>query len=168
MEINFLVVLLAALVPMVMGFIWYNPKVFGTAWMAAAEMSDDKMKNPPMAKIFILSFVFALMLALSMLPMVIHQFGMFSMVADELQSGDTTSAAAQWFQSSMDAYGNNFRTFKHGAFHGFIAGIFLALPLMGTNALYERKSAKYIFINVGFWTACMTVMGGIICQWGLK
>jgi len=168
MEINFLVVLIAALVPMVMGFIWYNPKVFGTAWMLAAEMTDEKKANPPMVKIFILSFVFAMMLALSMLPMVIHQFGMFSMVADELQSGDTSSAAAQWFQSAMDTYGNNFRTFKHGAFHGFLAGIFLVLPLIGTNALYERKSAKYILINVGFWTVCMTFMGGIICQWGLK
>lgn len=26
MEMNFLVILMAALVPMVMGFIWYNPK----------------------------------------------------------------------------------------------------------------------------------------------
>ena len=64
MEINYLVILLAALVPMVMGFIWYNPKVFGAAWMVAAEITEDKMKNPPMAKIFILSFIFALLLAL--------------------------------------------------------------------------------------------------------
>ena len=168
MEINFLVILLAALVPMVMGFIWYNPKVFGTAWMAAAEITEDKKKNPPMAKIFIVSFVFALLLAFIMLPMVVHQLSLFSLVADDMKPGDTTSAAAQWFQSSMETYGNNFRTFKHGAFHGFIAGIFLVLPLIGTNALYERKSAKYIFINVGFWTVCMSIMGGIICQWGIS
>jgi hypothetical protein len=36
MNINFLAVLVTALVPMVMGFIWYNPKVLGIAWMRAA------------------------------------------------------------------------------------------------------------------------------------
>ena len=90
-----------------------------------------------MAKIFIVSFIFSLLLAFSMMPMVIHQMSLFSLVADDMKPGDTTSAAAQWFQTSMETYGNNFRTFKHGAFHGIIAGIFLALPLIGTNALYE-------------------------------
>ena len=47
----------------------------------------------------------------------------------------------------MADYGDAFRTFKHGALHGTIAGIFIALPIIGTNALFERKSAKYIFIN---------------------
>jgi hypothetical protein len=28
---NFLIILLAAIVPLIIGFIWYNPKVFGTA-----------------------------------------------------------------------------------------------------------------------------------------
>ncbi len=168
MDINFLVILLAALVPMVMGFIWYNPKVFGTAWMAAAGISaEDKMKNPPMVKIFIVSFIFSLLLAFIMMPMVIHQMSLFSLVADDLKPGDTTSATAQWFQTSMETYGKNFRTFKHGALHGFIAGIFLVLPIIGTNALYEGKSTKYILISVGFWTVCMTIMGGIICQWGI-
>jgi hypothetical protein len=31
MDINFLAVLVASLVPMAIGFIWYNPKVLGTA-----------------------------------------------------------------------------------------------------------------------------------------
>jgi len=166
MEMNFLIILVAALVPMIMGFIWYNPKVFGTAWMQAAEITEDKMKNPPMVKIFILAFVFAFFLAFSLQFTVVHQWHLFSIVADDLKPGDTTSATALWFQSSMDAYGTNFRTFKHGAFHGFLSGIFLVLPILGTNALYERKSTKYILINVGFWTVCLTIMGGIICQWG--
>ncbi len=31
MKLNFLIILAAALIPMVMGFIWYNPKIFGKA-----------------------------------------------------------------------------------------------------------------------------------------
>lgn len=165
MNINFLVVLLAALVPMVMGFIWYNPKVFGTAWMEAAGITAEQKKDPPMAKIFILSFIFSFLLAFVVQFLVIHQYSLFSIVANDVKPGDTTSPAAVWLKSSMDTYGNNFRTFKHGALHGFLAGIFFALPLIGTNALYERKSAKYIFINVGFWTLCLILMGGILCQW---
>jgi len=36
MEINFLILLAATLAPMVIGFIWYHPKLFGTAWMSAS------------------------------------------------------------------------------------------------------------------------------------
>lgn len=165
MEINFPIILLAALVPMVMGFIWYNPKTLGNAWMKAAGVTEESMKGSNMAKIFGLSFVFAVLLSFFLQIIVIHQISLFSVVADTVKPGDTTSADAVWFKNAMDTYGTKFRTFKHGAFHGFIAGIFLVLPLLGTNALYERKSAAYIWINTGFWTLCLTIMGGIICQW---
>jgi hypothetical protein len=42
-----------------------------------------------------------------------------------------------------------FRTFKHGALHGFLSGLFLALPIIGTNALFER-SFKYTLVTGGF------------------
>jgi len=32
---------IAALVPTIIGFIWYNPKVFGTAWMASAGLTME-------------------------------------------------------------------------------------------------------------------------------
>ena len=165
MNINFLAVLMAALVPMVMGFIWYNPKVFGTAWMQAAELSEEKIKNAPMARILALSFLFSFLLAFTLQFVVIHQYHLYSIVANDVKPGDTTSAAAQWLKSSLDSYGQNFRTFKHGAFHGFLMGIFLALPIIGMSALYERRSAKYIWIHTGFMTVCFTIMGGILCQW---
>jgi hypothetical protein len=65
----------------------------------------------------------------------------------------------------MAKYGNEFRTFKHGAFHGLMYGLFFVLPVIGTNGLFERKSWKYIFINVGYWTVSLMLMGGIICAW---
>lgn len=158
MEINFLALLVAAVSALVVGFIWYNPKVFGNAWMKAADMTEEKMKGANMAKIFILALIFAFLLALSIMPMVIHQMGAFSLAQGELG-----------VQPSYDAfvadYANEFRTFKHGAFHGVLAGLFVALPILGTNALFERKSAKYIFINTGYWVVTMGVMGAIICGW---
>ncbi|TXG37197.1 DUF1761 domain-containing protein [Seonamhaeicola maritimus] len=158
MEMNFLAILVAAVSALVVGFIWYNPKVFGNAWMQAAEMTEDKMKGANMAKIFILAFIFAVLLSMSLMPIVNHQIGAFSLAQGEL-------GVLPSYDAFMADYGNEFRTFKHGAFHGVIAGIFIALPILGTNALFERKSAKYIFINTGYWIVTMAVMGAIICGW---
>ena len=72
MEINFLAVLVAALSSFVVGFVWYNPKVFGTIWMNEVGMTEEKAKQGNMAKIFGLTFVFAFMLAFIMIPITIH------------------------------------------------------------------------------------------------
>jgi hypothetical protein len=41
---QFLPNILAALAAFVLGFIWYNPKVFGTIWMRAAGITPDPKK----------------------------------------------------------------------------------------------------------------------------
>jgi hypothetical protein len=65
------------------------------------------------------------------------------------------------FADFMSKFGSEFRTFKHGA----MAGIFLFLPVLGTNALFERKSWKYIFINAGYWMVSATLVGCVISAW---
>ncbi|MBO6515424.1 MAG: DUF1761 domain-containing protein [Bacteroidia bacterium] len=155
---NTLVLLGAALIPMVMGFIWYNPAVLGKAWMNAAGMTEEKMKGANMAVIFGLSFVFAIMLSFILHPIVIHQLAVKSIFFYEPESPDLAEFLAK--------YGDHFRTFKHGALHGTVAGLFIALPVLGTNALFERKNFKYIAINAGYWAVTMALMGGVICQFG--
>jgi hypothetical protein len=54
---NFGIMALAALVPMIIGFIWYHKAVFGKAWMAASGMTDEKAKGGNMPVIFGLSYV---------------------------------------------------------------------------------------------------------------
>jgi Protein of unknown function (DUF1761) len=61
--------------------------------------------------------------------------------------------------------GAEFATFKHGALHGAMFGIMCALPIIGTGALYERRSWTYIAIAAGYWVVVCAVMGGIICVW---
>lgn len=82
--INPYAIVLAALSALVTGFIWYNPKVFGTAWMHAAGMTKEKLKAGNMVKIFGLAVLFAFMLALAMPSIVIHQMGAHSLVQGEL------------------------------------------------------------------------------------
>lgn len=159
MEFNILAIVVAAVSALVVGFIWYNPKVFGTAWMKAAEMTEEKMKGTNMLKVFGLSLLFAFFIAFTLRFLVIHQSGAFSLIA-----GDVDNALPS-YAAFMADYGDSFRTFKHGAFHGLITGITMAMAIIGTNALYERKSAKYIFINSGYWIVVMIIMGGIISAW---
>jgi hypothetical protein len=160
MEINFLAILTAAISALVVGFVWYNPKVFGNAWMQAAGMSEEQIKGGNMGKIFALALLFAFLLAFALQFLVIHQTGAYGMIG-----GEENDAILPSFQAFMDDYGNTFRTFKHGVLHGVIAGVFIALPILGTNALFERKGAKYIIINSGYWIVTLAIMGGIICAW---
>ncbi|TYA52191.1 DUF1761 domain-containing protein [Formosa maritima] len=159
MEINFLAIIAAAISALVVGFVWYNPKVFGNAWMQAADMSEEKIKGGNMTKIFGLALFFAFLLAFALQFLTIHQTGALGMIG-----GDPTKALPS-YEAFMADYGNAFRTFKHGALHGTIAGVLIALPIIGTNALFERKSAKYIFINSGYWIVTLAIMGGIVCGW---
>ncbi|MDD7885962.1 DUF1761 domain-containing protein [Flavivirga sp. 57AJ16] len=157
--LNFPAIIVAAVSALVVGFIWYNPKVFGNAWMQAAGMTEEQVKGGNMAKIFGLALLFAFLLAMALPGIVIHQMGAFSLV------GGDPSVALPSYEAFMNDYGDAFRTFKHGALHGVIAGVFIALPIIGTNALFERKGAKYIFINSGYWIVTLGVMGAIICGW---
>ena len=164
MEMNFLVIAIAAIVPLVTGFIWYHPKVFGTAWMNSAGLSMEQMKEFNMIKVFSLTYLLSLMAAMVLQSLVIHQFSFYSVLIDEPGFGVEGSEMSTYVNTFMEKYGANFRTFKHGAFHGILTGIFLALPILGINAMFERKSFKYVAINAGFWIFCFAIMGGIICE----
>lgn len=159
MDINFLAIFIAAFSSLVMGFIWYHPKVFGTVWMQVAGISEAQIKSGNMAKILGLSLVLAFLLAFALQFLVIHQTGVLGAI------GGDPSKALPSYDAFMADYGNTFRTFKHGALHGFMGGVLIALPIIGINALFERKSAKYIFIHAGYWIVTLTIMGAIVCGW---
>ncbi len=160
MEINFIALLVAALSTLVVGFVWYNPKVFGTIWMRETGMTEEKAKGANMALMFGMSFVYAFFIAFILQMLVVHQWGAIGMVG-----GDPTLAKPS-YAAFMADYGIAFRTFKHGMLHGFMTGLFLALPVIGTNALYERRSWKYVLIAGGYWVVSCMIMGAIIC--GMK
>ena len=160
--LNWLAVLASGLVPLAVGAVWYGP-LLGKAWMNAADMSMEKMEGANMMKIYGLALVFGIMLALGLMPIVIHQMGVFS-VLQNLGIEKEGSEGYIYFQDFMTKYGTEFRTFKHGALHGFMTGVLIFLPVMGTNALFERKGWKYILINVGYWSVTAMIMGGIICH----
>ncbi|WP_298755514.1 DUF1761 domain-containing protein [uncultured Psychroserpens sp.] len=159
LPISPLAIPVAAVAALVIGAIWYNPKVFGNAWMRASGMTEEKMKSGNMAVIFGLALLFAAMLAVLLMQFTNHQWGALGMIGGEPEGAKAS------FEAFMADYGDAYRTFKHGALHGTIFGVFGALPIIGTIALFERKNAKYIFINSGYWIVTLAVMGAILCGW---
>jgi len=63
---------LAAIVPMVVGFLWYNPKTFEPAWMETIGMTKEKQAGGNMALIFGLSFLMAFILTMPLSYFVNH------------------------------------------------------------------------------------------------
>ncbi len=158
MQLKMWLLLVAGIIPLFVGFVWYNPKVFGNAWMKTLGITEESMKGSNMALIFGLCYVFACMLAMGLMPIVIHQMGVESVL-----QGDKTPDTVSYFNHFMETYGTRFRTFKHGAFHGCLTAIFVALPIIGTIALFERRTVKYVAIHVGYWLVTLALMGGLIC-----
>jgi hypothetical protein len=162
--INWIAVFCSALVPLVVGFVWYGP-LFGKAWLKASGLTEEQLKGANMAVIFGLTFVFSLMLSLAVMPIVIHQIHVYSLFAPDPGLQDGSSEAGKMVQDVLAKAGDGYLTFKHGAFHGLMAGLFLAFPLIAINGLFERRSWKYIFIHTGYWALTLTLIGGILCGW---
>jgi hypothetical protein len=168
MKINWIVVFACSLIPIVIGFFWYGKLLFGNAWMKASGMTIEVAKELNMPKVMGLALLLGAMISTTMLVWTVHQFGfnsVFQGANDQLALKNPNSALSLYVKDFFDKYGHNFRTFKHGAFHGIIAGLFFALPITGMAALWERKSFKYVAIHTGYWIVCFALIGGIICQW---
>lgn len=161
MEMNFTAVFVSAFMTLFIGFVWYHPKVFGTTWMKEAGLTEEDLKAGNMLKIFGLTYLFSLFITTIEMTLTIHQFGALGMIGGPYKINEALPS----YTAFMNDYGTAFRTFKHGALHGLISGIFFAFPIIAINGLFERKSWKYILIHSGYWLVSLTIIGAIICGW---
>ena len=165
MKTNYLAMLAAAVVPMIIGFLWYGPILFQNIWMKEANVTEEKMKSGNMALIFGLSFLCSFIVANFLQFIVIHQMGVFQMLINEPGFKEETGEAFTTYQNLMANYGTRFRSFGHGAIHGVASGLLFVTPIITIKSLFERKTFKYIAINAGYWIVTLAIMGGIVCQW---
>jgi hypothetical protein len=161
MEMNWIAIFVSALATLVVGFVWYHPKVFGTAWMKETGLTEEELAKGNMLKIFGLTYIFSLLIVMIEMTLTIHQTGAMGMIGGFQKINEALPS----FNAFMTDYGTAFRTFKHGALHGFVSGLFFAFPLIAINGLFERKTWKYIWIHAGYWIVTLTIMGSIVCGW---
>lgn len=164
METNFLILFGTALIPLAVGALWYSNALFGKAWFKASSMTEEKMKSGNMILIFGLTYFFGLLLSGAMMTWSIHQFTTQSLFATQPGFAEGTGPYFEYFQSFISQYGDLHRTFGHGAAHGLIGAIMIALPLISINALFERRGWKYIFIHWGYWLVTLILMCGTLCK----
>ncbi|MBK9257487.1 MAG: DUF1761 domain-containing protein [Saprospiraceae bacterium] len=162
MEINWFIILATGIIPLLVGGLWYSPMLFGNVWAKEAGVSEADLKNSNMVKIFGLTLVLGIMLAVALSGMVIHQMGVLAALGGPAVLAENAELNKE-FLDFMSKHGNNHRSFGHGVLHGVMAGLFIFLPVLGVNTLFERKTLKYLLLHVGFWTICAAIMGGIIC-----
>ena len=161
---NFWLVFVTGLIPLITGGIYYHEKVIGNVWMKEANMTlEDTMKGN-MVKIFGLTYVGGVLISMILMILVVHQMSISSAFqgTDFMTEG---TANSQVFKSTMEAVQGNFRTFKHGVLHGTMAGIMFAMPVVGIPALFERKSLKYIGIHSLYYVITLALIGGVLCAY---
>jgi hypothetical protein len=139
-SINWLAVLVAGISAFVLGGVWYSPMLFGKSWMSENKFSEDDVKKGNSAKIFGWGFILSLIMAANL--------AMF--LADT--PAECTGNCAQ----KTDVV--------WGTIAGFLAGIW-GFAAIAIAALFEQKSARYIFINGGYALLALTLMGAIIGVW---
>ena len=152
----------AALIPMIIGFFWYGKMMFGNKWMKINGFTEESLEGGNMGVIFGVSYIFCVMIAMLLSGMVIHQTAVFQMMMPDI--AEAGSEAQQQFNELMSQYGNNFRSFGHGAVHGGFAAVFFVLPLVGIISLFERRGWSYVWVHFGYWFVCLLLMGGVLCS----
>ncbi len=143
-EINYISIIVAALVPNILGAIYYGP-LLGNRWLQSLNFTEEDLKgrNEPL--------IYGSALLLSIVVSFFLKF-LIEMLHKEVgQNGEL-------------AFGS-FHTFGHGAMHGAGLAIGLVIPIIVCLGLFQKTKASNILINCIFWLLCFSVMGGILDVW---
>lgn len=143
-EMNWLAIIVASLVPMVLGAIYYGP-LLGKQWFSSLGKTAEEMEPNNPAVTYGLALLMAFLAATSIWMNI------------EMTHKDVNSAGELVFGS--------FHTFKHGALHGAMLALTTVIPIIVSLSLFHKMSGKNILLNIVFWTLCFTLMGGILDAW---
>jgi hypothetical protein len=164
---NWIVILIAAFIPLIVGFIWFHPAVFGKAWMRAADMTEEKIKTGNMPLIFGLSFILAAILGLTYPLMQDHWMAyqsFFRPIAEHGMGVDPATPFGTELKGLIDGYGERYHSWTHGLAHSLGISLMVLLPVMGTNTMFERKSFKYFLVNWTYWGITIALMYSVIAE----
>ena len=117
---NYISFIISAILPMVMGFIYYHPAVMGSTWMKANGFTLEGM-TPPKPIMYLLALGTSVLLASFFWNWV-------------------TGAGGQDQMQVIAKDGHSYVTFQHGAVHGIIFGITVLLPIFVTMKIFEQRN----------------------------
>jgi hypothetical protein len=142
--VNYLAVLVAAIVIFLLGGLWYSPVLFMKKWVALQGKTEEQMRaeaasaNMPVmyASAFVTAFITALVMA--------HLLGHFAAAADP--SVMRLNAA-------------------HGAMFGFICWLGFAAPTSYGTAIFSGQPKQLWLINTTYNLVSFMLAGLILAVW---
>lgn len=136
--INELAVLVAAIVSMIVGALWYGP-LLGKQWIALSQFTPQQMdeaKKKGMAKSYALMFVGSLVMAYVLAHALAY-------------------ASAYMKLSGISA----------GLMAGFWNWLGFIAPVTLSSVLWEGKPVKLWLLNIGYYLVTLCAMGAILAMW---
>ena len=161
MPTNFYMFFIAGIIPMLVGAAYYSPMLAGKSWMKVNGFKEEDLQGGNMLAIFGGAYILSVIVALGLSGIVIHQPSVLQLGVPEVSK--VGSPEQLQMIEYMKMFGDKHRNFGHGAFHGGIITVLFILPIIGINALFERRGWKYVFIHFGYWLITLTLMGGLLC-----
>jgi hypothetical protein len=136
--IQILPVVVAAIVCMILGFLWYSPLLFAKPWMVLMGYDpNDKARLDEMrkgaGKTYVLAFIASLISAFVLAKII-----------------DVTSVSTALYGMKV----------AFAVWLGFVTTVQL------TGALFSRQPTKLYLINTGYQLVCYLAMGAILAVWG--
>ena len=134
-NINYLALLVAAIINIVLGFLWYSPLLFGKPWMKLMGFTEKHMqeaKKKGMTKTYIIMIISTLVMTYVLAHFVDYL---------EVTTVSTALQLGCWI------------------WLGFVA------PIMLGSVLWEGKSVKLYLINVLYYLVALCLMAIILALW---
>lgn len=141
LHINYLAILAAVVVNMVVGFLWYGP-VFGKAWVRLSGLpADFKPTSAAMIRATLLQLIGAFLMAYCL-----------------------AHSAEVWRPSVWNA-GADHPSYIYGIMAGFFTWLGFILPVLFGSVAWEGKSWKLLALNAGYYFIVLQLAGQILAHW---
>ncbi len=137
--VNYLAVLVAAIVSMVLGFLWYGP-IFGKQWIYMMGWNEADCKGKQKQGMGVQTYVL----------MIVGSLVMAYVLAHSVIIGNTYFQATGVHGGLMAGFWN---------WLGFVA------PVMLGRVLWEGQSWKLWVLNNGYYLLSLLLMGALLSVW---
>ena len=142
-EVNYLAVLVAGIVPMIIGSLWYGP-LFGKRWLQLMETTAEEIQegfNP--LKTYGVSFLLALITAFILTQL-------FAGMEEAARIAPTTGAGGDALT---------------GVYLALMALIAFILPVGYQSVAFERRKAGFFWLNLGYNGVALLGQAVIVAVW---
>jgi Protein of unknown function (DUF1761) len=166
LSFNWPIILATGILPLLMAMVYFHPQLMGNLALRHGVMPTALMQDrKPL--FYVYGVLLGMLLAVFFVPVVFHVNHLFSLIALPGGPPPEGSEALSEARAFVEKYGQNFRTVKHGVFHGVLTVFFGVWPILGMTAFLERKKWQFTGIWLGYWLLLFAIMGGVINGFGL-